>query len=110
MPRAPFFRQELRSWNFVTCYSPVEVFLRAEGAFFLAKMTFLRFLGHVTCKSPVEVVLRAAGFFFRQEWRSWISVTCTSPVEDFSPGTGVFWGANSDTQMALAISVMGEES
>ena len=32
---------------FETCNSPVEVFLRAAGAFFSAKMTFLGFLGHV---------------------------------------------------------------
>ena len=30
-----------------TCNNPVEVFLRAAGAFFSAKMPFLRFLGHV---------------------------------------------------------------
>ena len=32
---------------FVTCNSPVEVFLRAAGAFFPRKMTFLGILGHV---------------------------------------------------------------
>ena len=30
-----------------TCSSPVEVFLRAAGAFFSPRMTFLDFLGHV---------------------------------------------------------------
>ena len=38
-----------------------------------------------------------------------ISRTCTSPVEDISPAAGALFPANSDSQMALAILVMGQE-
>ena len=63
-----------------------------------------------TCNSPGEVFLHAAGSFFRQtNWVRGIFVTCTSPVEDFSPAAGALFPANSDSQMALAIFVMGEE-
>ena len=47
MPQAPFFGKNDVPEIFMTCSSPVEVFLRAAGAFFSAKMTFLGFSRHV---------------------------------------------------------------
>ena len=41
VPQAPFFAKNGVPGFFETCNSPVEVFLRAAGAFFSAKMTFL---------------------------------------------------------------------
>ena len=38
-----------------------------------------------------------------------ISRTCTSPVEDFSFAAGALFPANSDSQMALGIFVMGQQ-
>ena len=54
---------------FMPCNSPVEVFLRAAGAFFSAKMTFLRFLWHVMALLRSSYVPQA--HFFRQKWCSW---------------------------------------
>ena len=34
--------------------------------------------------------------------------TCTSPVKDISPAAGALFPANSDSQMGLAIFVMGQ--
>ena len=62
-----------------------------------------------TCNSPVEVFLRAAGVFSRKNDVPLIFRTCTSPVEDILPAAGALFPENSDSQMALAIFVMGEE-
>ena len=47
MPQAFLFAKNDVPGIYMTCHSPVEVFLRAAGAFFSAKMTFLGFWGHV---------------------------------------------------------------
>ena len=47
VPQAFFFGKNDVPWFFKTCNSPGEVFLRAAGAFFSGKMTFLGFLRHV---------------------------------------------------------------
>ena len=102
-----FFRQELRSLNFVTCYSPVEVFLRAAGAFFQAKMTFLGFLNHVIALLRSCCVPQA--IVFRQKNVPGTFRTCNSPAEVFLRAAGAFLSAKSDSQMALIIFVMGED-
>ena len=53
---------------FETCNSPVEVFLRAAGAFFSAKMTFLGFPRHVIALLRSSYVPQVP--FFRQKCRS----------------------------------------
>ena len=80
MPQALFFGENDVPGIFRTRNSPIEVFLRAAGAFFSGKNDVPGIFR--TCNSPIEVFLRAAGAFFP---------------------------ANSDSQMALAIFVMGED-
>ena len=63
-----------------------------------------------TCNSPVEVFLRAAGvFLFGKNDVPRLFRTCNSPVEVFLRVASVFFPARSDSQMALAIFVMGED-
>ena len=81
MPQAPFFGKNDVPGFFGTCNNPVEVFLRAAGAFFSAEITFLRFLRHVIAL-----------------------------LNSFYVPKALFLPANSDSQMASAIFVMGEES
>ena len=81
MPQAPFFGENDVPGFFETCNSPVELFLRAAGDFFSAKMPFLRFVRHVIAL-----------------------------LKSFYVPQALFLPANSDSQMALAIFVMGEES
>ena len=76
---------------FWTCNSPVEVYLRAAGAFFSAKMTFLVFFGHVIALLRSSYVPQA--LFFRRKWRSWDFWTCNSPVEVFLRAAGAFFSA-----------------
>ena len=59
-----------------------------------------------TCNTPVEVFLRAAGAFFSLV--PGIFETCNGPVEVFLGAAGSFFAAKDDSQMALAIFVMGE--
>ena len=70
-------------------------------------MTFLGFLGHVITLLKSPYVPQA--LFFRKNDVPVIFRTCTSPVEDISPAAGALFPANSDSQMALAILVMGQE-
>ena len=63
----------------------------------------------ITCNSPVEVFLRAAGaFVFGKNDVPGIFRTCGGPVEVFLRAAGPFFSSKSDSQMALAIFVMGE--
>ena len=91
VPQAFFFGRSDVPGFLKTCNSPVEVFLRAAGPFFSAKMTLLGFLGHVIALLRSSYVPQA--FIFRQKWRSWISKTCTSPVEVFLRAAGAFFSA-----------------
>ena len=64
----------------------------------------------MTCNSAVEVFLHAAGAFcVGKNDALGICVTCNSPVEVFLRAAGVLLSANSDSQMALAIFVMGKD-
>ena len=47
--------------------------------------------------------------FFGRNQVPEIFMTCNNPVEVFLRAAGAFLPANSDSQMALAIFVMGEE-
>jgi hypothetical protein len=64
VPQALFFGKNEVPEIFRTCNLPVGVFLRAAGAFFVAKMTFLRFSGHVISLLGSFYVPQA--LFFRQ--------------------------------------------
>ena len=65
MPQAFFFGKNDVHGIFRTCDGPVEVFLRAAGVFFSAKMTFLDFLGHAIALLRTFGVLQA--LFFRKK-------------------------------------------
>ena len=70
-------------------------------------MTSPGILGHVIDLLRSSHVPQA--LFFRKNDVPVIFRTCTSPVEDISPAAGALFPANSDSQMALAILVMGQE-
>ena len=70
-------------------------------------MTFLRFLRHVIALLRSSYLPQA--LFLRKNDGNVIFRTCTGPVEDISPAAGALFPANSDSQMALAILVMGQE-
>ena len=70
-------------------------------------MTFLSFLGHVIALLRSSYVPQAP--FFRQNDVPGIFVTCNSPVQVFLRDAGMFFPAKSDSKMALAIFVMGED-
>ena len=63
--RSFFFGENDVSWFFKKCNSPVEVFLRAAGAFPSGKMTFLGTLGHVIALLKSSYVPQA--LFFGQK-------------------------------------------
>ena len=65
MPQALFLGKNNVPGIFRTCSSPVEVFLRAAGAFFFGKNDVPGIFR--ACNSPVEVFLRAAGAFCSAE-------------------------------------------
>ena len=71
-------------------------------------MTFLGFLGHVITLLRSSYVPQA--LFFGKICFLGIFRTCNSPVEVFLRAAGAFFSAKSESQMALAIFVMGEES
>ena len=79
----------------MTCNSPVEVFLRAAGAFVSTKTAFLVFSSHVITLLRSSHVPQA--FFFGK-----------NGVEVFLRAAGAFFSPQNDSQMALAIFVMGE--
>ena len=122
-----FFGKNGVPGNFATCNSPVAVFLRAAGAFFSARMTFLRFLWHVvallrssyvsqaffsckknapsifkTCHSPVGVFVRAASAFF--SGKQWL----TNGFGYICDGRGIIEAhplKGLDSQMAPALAI-----
>ena len=81
--------------------------MRAAGPFFSAKTKFLGFLGHVIALLRSSYVPQA--FFSRKTKVPGIFRTCNNPVEVFLRAAGAFFSAKSDSQMAWAILVMGED-
>ena len=74
----------------MTCYSPVEVFLRAAGTFFSTKFAFLGFLRHEIALLRSSYVPQAL-FVFGKNYVPGIFWTCNSPVEVFLRAAGAFF-------------------
>jgi hypothetical protein len=92
LPQAlEFFREKQRSWYF---YALSVCDTLPQAAFFGNKCVPGIFMLCVCDALP-------QASFFRKKWRSWYFMTCTSPAEVLLP-------ASSDSQMALAIFVMGQ--
>ena len=68
------FRQKWRSWYFMTCVSPVEVFLAAAGAFFWSKNGVPGILWHVLCLKRSSRLPQAP--FLIPKWRCYDCMTC----------------------------------
>ena len=76
--------------------------------FFSAEMTFLDFLDHVIALLRSSYVPQALFLFDKNDVPE-IFKTCNIPVGVFLRAAGTFFPASSDSQMALAIFVMGED-
>ena len=107
MPQAHFSNKNYVPGFSKTCNSPVAVFLHAAGTFFSAKMTFLGFWRHVIALLRSSYVPQA--FLFGNKDVLWTFMTSNSPAEVFFCAAGTFFPTSSDSQMALAIFVMGED-
>ena len=78
-----------------------------QARFFSTKMTFLFWGGYVIALLRSSYVPQA--FFFGKNDVPWIFRTCNNAVEVSWSAAHAFCSAKSDSQMALAIFVMGED-
>ena len=83
------------------------VFLRAAGAFFQAEVTFLGFFGHVIALLRSSYVPQALFLSAKMTFLGFLGHVIALVRSAYVPQA--FFFAKSDSQMALAILVMGED-